>query len=193
VLLPRRALVPAFVMAVAFAAVFRIGVAGNDDAVYRLMFSRMDLLAAGALLALADVRDAQWIGRHRRGFAWALSISAPAYALAAVILPGFSFGALEQPGRLGAFLPHALAAVAMPSLLALVRTGALETVLCLPVLRYIGKISYTCYLVHYLVILRVHELGLPGMVAIAIELSLTIGFAALSWHVVEQPLGRPRA
>lgn len=41
-------------------------------------------------------------------------------------------------------------------------------------------------------ILRVHELHLPGMVAIALELALTIAFAALSWHVIEQPLGRLR-
>ncbi|HEU4611678.1 MAG TPA: acyltransferase [Kofleriaceae bacterium] len=191
-LLPRRALAPAFWAAVVFASVFRVSVAGNDDAVYRLMFSRMDLLAAGALLALVDVHDAQWIGRHRRGFAWALAIAAPAYALCALIVPGFRFGALEQPGRLGAFLPHALAAIAMPSLLALVRTGTLEAVLCVPVLRYVGKVSYTCYLVHYLVILRVHELHLPGVVAIALGLALTIGFATLSWYVVEQPLARLR-
>jgi peptidoglycan/LPS O-acetylase OafA/YrhL len=182
-LLPRRALAPAFVLSVAFAFVFRDVVRANGEAVYRLTFSRMDLLALGALLGLADVSDGKFLERHRRRFAWALSISASAYALCAVMLPGF---------RQGAYLPFALVAVAMPSLLALVRTGMLETVLCTPVLRYIGKVSYVCYLVHDIVLERLHALHVPGAVTVALAFALTIGFATLSWHLLEQPLGRLR-
>ncbi len=182
-LLPRRALAPAFLISVAFAFVFRDIVHANGEAVYRLTFSRMDLLALGALLALADMRDPRWIERHRRRFAWALSASGSAYALCAVMLPGF---------KEGAYLPFALVAVGMPSLLALVRTGMLERVLCHPVLAYVGKVSYTCYLVHDIALERVHAMHLSGAVTIALALSLTMGFATLSWYALEQPLGRLR-
>jgi peptidoglycan/LPS O-acetylase OafA/YrhL len=182
-LLPRRALAPAFFLSVAFAFVFRDLVRANGDAVYRLMFSRMDLLALGALLALADVRDPKWIERHRMRFALALSVSVSAFALCAVKLPGFGDGA---------YLPFALVAVAMPSLLALVRTGFLERVLCYPVLAYVGKVSYMCYLVHDIALERVRALHLPGPVTVAAALALTIGFSSLSWYALEQPLGRLR-
>jgi peptidoglycan/LPS O-acetylase OafA/YrhL len=182
-LVPRRALAPAFAFAIAFAFVFRDLVHANGEAVYRLMFSRMDLLALGALLALADVRDPQWIERHRRTFAWALAASASAYAVCAAMVPAFSEGA---------FWPFVLVAVAMPSLLALVRAGMLESVLCHPVPRYIGKVSYTCYLVHDIALERVRMLHLPSAVTIALAFALTMGFATLSWYALEQPLGRLR-
>jgi peptidoglycan/LPS O-acetylase OafA/YrhL len=54
-------------------------------------------------------------------------------------------------------------------------------------LRYIGQISYSMYLV-YLGIFTLIATRLHGAAGAALALALTIGYAALSWHLIESPL-----
>jgi peptidoglycan/LPS O-acetylase OafA/YrhL len=54
-------------------------------------------------------------------------------------------------------------------------------------LRYIGRISYSMYLVHVGIIMLVAT-RFHGAVGAALALVLTIGYAALSWHLVESRL-----
>ncbi|MBV8760020.1 MAG: acyltransferase, partial [Deltaproteobacteria bacterium] len=179
-LAPRRALAPAFAAAIVGAVVFRLIVHANADAVYRLMFSRMDLLAAGGLLALFEEHLVRW----RRAFAWMLSIAFSIFVLS-TRLRGL---AIEH-------VQYALVCVGLTALLALIRTcesGPVYALLTLPAIAYIGRISYTAYLVHDIAIERVHELGLPGAVAVALAFALTITFATLSWYLLEVPLARLR-
>ena len=179
-LVPRRYLGRAFGLAMLGAVVFRLAVHGNGDAVYRLMFSRMDLLAAGGLLALFDARLFDW----RRGFAWSLSIAFSIFVVTTRV-----HGLASETVR------YAMTAVGMASLLALVRTcerGPLYALLTNPMISYVGRISYVCYLVHDIAIERVHGLGLPGPAAVVLAFGLTIAFASLSWFALEQPLGRLR-
>jgi peptidoglycan/LPS O-acetylase OafA/YrhL len=54
-------------------------------------------------------------------------------------------------------------------------------------LQYVGRISYSMYLVH-LGIITLIMTRLRGAAGAAIALVLTIGYAALSWHLIESPL-----
>jgi peptidoglycan/LPS O-acetylase OafA/YrhL len=189
-LLPRRALAPAFVLAIAGAALFRFAASGNDDAVYRLMPSRMDLLAAGALLALADTRDATWLPRRVGWFAVAGALALGAFAALAMRLPSFRY---NHADALYDVLGYALIGVACVALLAIVRCarrGPLHALLVWPPIAYVGKVSYVAYLVHVVALDVVHRRALPGAIAAALAFALTIGFASLSWYALEQPISR---
>jgi len=58
-------------------------------------------------------------------------------------------------------------------------------------LDFFGRISYSLYLVHLLVILTVlpvvHRLGLPWLVMLAVGAAASIAAAALNYHIVERP------
>lgn len=61
-------------------------------------------------------------------------------------------------------------------------------------LRYLGTISYGIYLWHLLIIESLkHVPGMDGPTALPIVLTGTLVLAAISWHLLEQPLVRRRA
>lgn len=84
------------------------------------------------------------------------------------------------------------ALVVTPSVLG-ART-AVSRVLSSPVLTYVGTISYGVFLWHLPIMFRVREvLGLEVFahgfwVTVVVTLGLSLGVAALSWHVLEAPL-----
>ncbi len=62
------------------------------------------------------------------------------------------------------------------------------------VLRYIGKISYTAYLIHPTAITLSHNyLQTQGILAIILAFALTIGFSALMYQLVERHMSALRA
>lgn len=196
-LAPPRRLLAVLAATVAGAAAARWAFAGNHDAVYRLMPCRMDTLALGAILAALEQRGARAAPSPRPsprpspGITGLVAVA----ALAAAIGWRFAIGrALHQPQQLPVgyeVAGYGLTAVGFAALLAFVRgleRGPLHAVLTAPALRYIGKISYTAYLVHFVAyeIFRDRIASRP-LCALA-ALAATLGLASLTWYAIEQPL-----
>jgi peptidoglycan/LPS O-acetylase OafA/YrhL len=186
---PRRRLIEVLVAAVAVAAVARWAFAGNHDAVYRLMPCRMDTLALGAILAAIEDRDPD---RPPRPGAAAL---VTVVALGASIVWRFAIGrALHRPQDLPVdyeVVGYGLTAVGFAALLAYVREldrGRIHAILTAPVLRYLGKISYTAYLMHFVAYELVRDRIASRPVVAAIALAATIGWASLTWYALERPM-----
>jgi peptidoglycan/LPS O-acetylase OafA/YrhL len=62
-------------------------------------------------------------------------------------------------------------------------------VLCWSPLLYVGRVSYTMYLVH-IGVLSLLGKRLAGVEAAAAAFAITMAYATLSWYFVEQPLLR---
>ncbi len=76
--------------------------------------------------------------------------------------------------------------------LANAKRGLTVWLLSRPAVVYLGTISYTTYLVHYaFIILLAGRFGMSrGWGLTGTSLALTVGFAAASWHLMEQPIKR---
>ena len=202
---PPRRLLPVLAGAVAVAAVARWAFAGNHDAVYRLMPCRMDTLALGAILAALEHPSPVWSGPPRGGSAgppWHPALPpASVAALVAVVALGasiawrFAIGrALHQPQALPAgyeVVGYGITAVGFAALLQLVRSlerGWLHALLTSPPLRYLGKISYTAYLVHFVAYELVRDRIASRPLVALLALAATIAWSSLTWYAMERPL-----
>ena len=183
-LLPRRALVPVFVAAIIGAIAFRGLVSGNDDAVYRLTLSRMDTLAAGALLAVMEPR----LAKHLSWFAILGVGAAIVFGVLYRAVPTFRY---FHGDLLYDVVGYALATTFFASALVAVYCAPMRWMMN-PVVRHIGKVSYMAYLVHDLIFERVHAMHWQGAAAVTVSLVLTLVVASASWHLLEQPLQRLR-
>jgi peptidoglycan/LPS O-acetylase OafA/YrhL len=157
---------------------------GNDDAVYRLTISRMDTLAAGALLAVVELRLAKRL-------TWFLVLGACAAAVFAVLyreLPTFRW---FHGDLLYDVVGYALATIFCASVLVAVYCTPMRWMMH-PALRHVGKVSYVAYLVHDLIYDRVHAMHWRGAISIVVSLALTLLVATASWYLLEQPLQRLR-
>ncbi len=186
--LPRRALPFAFAMLIVAAPGCRLLVQSIDrEAVYRLTTSRMDLLAAGALLAYVDGRDAGWIRDRRAWFARMAVLSAITFVALAATHQTFR-SQLNDP--LFNVVGYSLSVAFCASVIAYVRSaqvgwlyGALRT----PALQFVGRISYMAYLTH-LLFLALFSKSFEKLPAATLALAATLSFSALSWFLVEKPL-----
>lgn len=192
-LVPRRALPAVFVVAIALAPAVRLLLTPvSADAVYRLVICRSDLLALGALFAWIDLRDPAWARRHARGIGLTAVAGIVVFALFATIDPRFD---LEANEPLYNTLGYSLEALVFTCALILARIadrGLVHRTLCWRPLAYLGRISYTAYLVHVLVLKLLLRLPVPGVLRVTLALAITVTVAAASWHVMEQPLQRLR-
>ena len=155
------------------------------EAIYSLTPFRIDAMAAGALIALLSSRL-----DHRKGQRW----SAMAILLGAVM---YGFLSTNPHFRRSANAP-AFNAIAY-SLNILILGGVLvQTLLASPQapmtrllaskpLRALGRVSYSFYLLHLFVLLRVGSYVPSSLVPITGFLVTTI-LATLSWHFVERPI-----
>ncbi|MCA9676528.1 MAG: acyltransferase [Myxococcales bacterium] len=190
-LVPERHLGKVFLAAIVLAPALRLALTPiSANAVYRLMPTRTDLLGLGALMAWLEHREPGRLHRHR-GAAIVVGVAAAGvFAALAAALPSFE---LEHNSALYNTVGYSLEAVFFTAALVVVRTGErdlLTRVLVNPVLRYLGTISYTAYLIHVLVLVEVHRLHLPGAIAVALALAGTVAVASLSWFAIERPLQR---
>jgi peptidoglycan/LPS O-acetylase OafA/YrhL len=154
--------------------------------IYYLTPFRMDLLAAGALLAI--------LWRRRPDSVKSLSRYAPygtAACLCLLLLLGRTYhlhvtadSVLNNVLLFELSLLLAVCAV----ITCLCASGRLYSILTWKPLLYIGTISYSMYLVHLLIIdiVRTHVSG--RLSTAAISLCLTSAYAALSWITLERPL-----
>ena len=152
----------------------------------------MDLLAAGALIAL--------LWRRHRATAERVAAYGPLIACLALIpliwlarYPWFRLSA-ETPLTNVWVLEFSLVGLVGVVLWAL--SGRRVGFLKLKPLVYLGRISYSFYLVHLSVTVILRRHTHHSMMSAVVALVLTFVYAALSWHFLERPLlerGEPKS
>jgi peptidoglycan/LPS O-acetylase OafA/YrhL len=166
---------------------------------YWLTFCRVDSLAMGALLAAA--------GRGDLGIAPLLqtahiaAISSTTAVIAFLIFRGGELSPIDPVIRT---LGYSVLAVLFAAVLLLAiappagdKAGLLPRICTQPFLIFFGKYSYGLYIFHFLIMERVERLGnalaggsfaLSIALRIVIGVSLSLGVAMLSWHLMEKQL-----
>jgi peptidoglycan/LPS O-acetylase OafA/YrhL len=161
--------------------------------IYYLTPFRMDLLAAGALLAIATRRDAAVLERLKP-FAIAGLIAAFA-TLAWLHLHFPRFRGENTPLSNAMLYSISLVLCTSMVVIALESKGIVKRVLCTPVLVYIGTVSYTIYLIHLTVLYAIWPLDYGRYASAVLALVITLAYASVSWFAFERRLihGSPRA
>jgi len=158
--------------------------------VYALLPCRLDLLAAGGLMAIARMRDRERFNAlARHGFRVA-ALGSVAFAGMAVLLPEFR---TSENSLLFNVLGYSLIGVVMVGIVAGVvaarSDGVVYRLLTAKGLVYLGTISYMMYLCHLLIIMELrHWLQLPQPFNAALSLAVVILVSSLSWFAMERPL-----
>jgi peptidoglycan/LPS O-acetylase OafA/YrhL len=144
----------------------------------------------GAFIALVAHRDPEWMFRRRNG-ALTCSVSAVTLLITLSILPVFRAAANSI---LFNSLAYSLSAACLGGLLVYAlgtQKGVLHKFLSAAPLRYLGLISYTFYLYHEAVLLKVGQYAHSRTLIAVTAFSITVLISMLSWHLFEAPiLGR---
>jgi peptidoglycan/LPS O-acetylase OafA/YrhL len=155
---------------------------------YSLLPSRMDLLAAGALLVIAQTsapaRFAKW-SRWGPALSVAALASLVGMAMAFPDFRGLSNSPLFNTVGYDLLL---LVMVGVVGYLVEPRRNLLFRVLSYRPLVYLGTISYGLYLWHGLVLIQVESLELGPVVSAVLGLLATISVASISWWLLERPI-----
>ncbi len=161
----------------------------NHFYIYCLTPFRADLLCAGAVLALLWKR--RTVGTAAEITRWAPLVCLVGFALF-ISCQAFSAFHLARNTALANALVYSFSLIGSVGLLAwaLTGTGRLRTLLLLPPLRYLGEISYTMYLVHIFLIVRLqNSFGMHVWVK-ALGVLVVVLYASASWFLMERPLIR---
>ena len=151
--------------------------------IFTLTPFRMDLLSAGALLWL------EW-ERNRAGIEqWGARIGAVLALLgfAGLGLLGHLHISTYGNSRIGNVFVYEFSFLICLGFMLYALSGWQVGWLRLRLLRYVGRISYSMYLVHLGILILVAT-WIGGAVGAALALALTIGYAAFSWHLMESRL-----
>lgn len=174
---------------VALAAAFSVGapliaVTFGADAAYWATPARLPEILIGAALACvmsAGTNDGRRVV-PKRAAAWA------PVAIALIVVLACTLPSGSGPAYRGA-LPL-LAVVSASLIWSLQVPGVVHRVLALRPLVWFGKVSYGVYLFHWPVFVLVRERGwqLTRVPDLIVALGITVGIAALSFELLEQPL-----
>jgi peptidoglycan/LPS O-acetylase OafA/YrhL len=154
--------------------------------IYHLMPFRMDLLAAGALIALlwrkspATVREIPSLGP--------IMVTSGGGALFSLsFFPSFRTGTIVGFNHVVLYSLTLLVAVGL-LLWSLQERGWFPAILRLPVLRFIGRISYSMYLVHVCFIILAAQRFSNRWAVFTIAFAATVVYSTVSWFILEKPL-----
>lgn len=154
------------------------------DWIYTLTPFRMDLLATGAIFAL--------LWRHRRPLIERWGAYGPiltAAALAALLLlsrnPSFNTTANTRFGNLWIY---ELTLLASAGIVLWALSGRFVSILKLAPVRYIGRISYSFYLIHTTIIYLLQTYMRNTLAVAALSLTLALLYSAISWRFLEKPI-----
>ena len=154
--------------------------------IYYLTPFRMDLLAAGALLAVTVRRNPNALQPFRPlamlGFFAALAV------LAWLHIHYPRFRAENTPLSNAALYSVSLVLCTSVVVIALQSQGIVKRLLCNPVLVYIGTISYTIYLIHLSILYTLWPLHMSRYVTAALALAITLAYASVTWFGFERRL-----
>ncbi len=188
-LLPRRTLVVTCVAMVLAAPLLRACFTPRADA-YTVIFCltpfRMDLLAAGALIALLRERSPASLERLQP-WAWAAAIAGGVvFLLPAAALPFWRASAHSVAFNTWGY-SASLVLFAATLVIALGSHWRPLDFLDWSPLAALGRISYMCYLVHEPA-LQFAWLYLPKGPGVVAAFTATLGFSLASWRWIERPL-----
>jgi peptidoglycan/LPS O-acetylase OafA/YrhL len=177
--------------ALLMASMYQAGISTN-----RLYFGTdtrsQALLVGSALGALASTRDwrvvpSLWAStRNGRLTGFLLAVA----GAAGLLWCWNGFQSQEPFLYEGGFLLVALATGAVITNVTSWRTSVLARILSVPPIVYIGRISYGLYIYHWPLFLVIDgaRTGLSGVSLLAARLAASFAAAALSFHLVEQPI-----
>ncbi len=152
--------------------------------IYELTPFRMDLLAVGGLLCL------EWRERREQLEVWGAKLGLPLAGIGMVgllLLGHFGYTTYGNTRIGNVCIYEACLMIATGLTLYALAGKRMGAWLGSRPLRYIGKISYSMYLIHMLVLGLVSP-HLQGVVGALVALGLTIGYATVSWYLLENPL-----
>src|SRR5690606_15361427 len=161
----------------------------------RLFFSVFTLnFALGVALFLERERVAAWAARLPRAGWWALLALALVLLQAAWPFAWWREGAAVLPGGHAPGVVLTMASGAALLLVATLHHRPLHRAFESPVARWLGRVSYSLYLVHWTVILffacRLTSVQMsPGqaLLVLPLVLGLGLGLAELGYRVIERP------
>ncbi|WP_186089755.1 acyltransferase family protein [Burkholderia gladioli] len=156
--------------------------------IYYLTPFRMDLLAAGALLAVLLRRDRRALEPYT-----GLAVAGACIALALLAwlhLSNPRFRAANTPLSNAALYSISLLLCTSIVVIALRGRGLVQRVLTHPVLVYVGTISYTVYLVHLSVLYALWPWHLNRYLTAVLALAITLAYASFTWFAFERRLTR---
>lgn len=153
-------------------------------AIYALTPFRMDTLAAGALLAIIWRRRPYLIARFGR---YGLALSGLALGVLALLARNPRFFTFANT-RESNVLIYEMTLVISVGVMLWALSGKRVGVLMLSPARYLGRISYTVYLVHLTVYAIASSYLDNQAMALLVTGVGTLIYAAVSWVVLERPL-----
>jgi peptidoglycan/LPS O-acetylase OafA/YrhL len=159
----------------------------THEAIYFLTPFRVDTLACGAFIAVAQHENREWIQLHRL-------LAARCAIAAAVIFCVLSVSArfrLTANSMLFNGVGYSLITVIFGGALIYVlasQDGLVWTVLTRKPLRYMGLISYTFYLYHLGVLSLLHQHVQSKVLAALLGFGISGTIAAISWWFLEAPV-----
>jgi peptidoglycan/LPS O-acetylase OafA/YrhL len=152
--------------------------------IYTLTPFRMDTLAAGALMALAWHRHRDKVERNGH-YGLVLSAVASVMLVALSRKPGFTTHANTAAGNVWIYELSLLACVGA-ILWALGGRGV--RVLTLAPVVYLGRISYSVYLIHLAAIVEMRKYLHGEVTAAVAAAAVSFVYASCSWHFMEKPI-----
>lgn len=149
---------------------------------------RMDLIAAGALLALAWRRHREVMTRFGVAALW---FAGGVGTLLCFLASHSWFDQHANTIVVNVWL-YELTLLGYVGVLVWALSGRLVGFLTTKPLVYLGQISYTVYLVHVLAMFEVYKHAGHSVLGSLLALGAALCCAALSWHFIERPILRGR-
>lgn len=159
---------------------------GSHFAIYALTPFRMDLLAVGALLAILWRHHRDKVERYG---ALGIPLALSALALIALLSRNPHFRTDANTPFVNTWL-YELTLAAATGVILWALSGKFVGVLEWSPLRYVGRISYQIYLIHLTMLYLTHRWLHNPVSSAAVALIMTLVYASVSWHLLEQPLLR---
>lgn len=159
--------------------------------IYYLTPFRMDLLCAGALMAMLFRQDRHVFARLFKPAV--IGIIAALAVLAYLHMHFPRFRAENTPWSNAALYSVSLVLCVSMVIVTIDGRGWVGKILRNPVLVYVGTISYTIYLIHLSILYVLWDMHMSRIAAAGIALMATMVYASASWFLLEKRLTRSRA